>query len=53
VDYGVSLNLNSTGIDRFQCRWTNDGVRIIEPATPGTNEGLEHFVPKETFLGGR
>lgn len=53
ADYGVMLALNSTDIDRFECRWTNSGVTIIEPAVPGTSSSLEHFVPADAFLGGR
>lgn len=52
-DYGVYLRLESTGIDRFQCRWTNTGVTIVEPVRLGRTLGLEHFVPAEEFLGGR
>ncbi len=52
-DYGVYVALESTDIDQFQCRWTNSGVTIVEPAHPGAKAGLEHFVPAEVFLGGR
>lgn len=55
VDYGVNVNLDSTEIDRFECRWTDTGVTIVEPGPPGARaqSGLEHFVPASMFLGGR
>lgn len=53
ADYGVHLNLESTDLDHFQCRWSNTGVTIVEPDHPGVSAGIEHFVPAALFLGGR
>jgi hypothetical protein len=52
-DYGVQLNVESTDIDRFECRWTEQGVTISEPSREYGVAGPEHFVPATSFLGGR
>lgn len=59
VGSGEVVDLRSTDIDAFSCRWSDEGVTIIEPAldpsgpSPGTVEGIEYFVPASAFLGGR
>lgn len=61
-DYGVHLDLETTDLDAVTCRWTREGVTIVEPPTqlvgadgqPGqTIGGIEHVVPALRFLGGR
>ena len=59
VSYGEVLELRSTDLDGFSCRWSDEGVTIIEPAldssgpSADTTRGIEYFVPASTFLGGR
>jgi hypothetical protein len=53
VSYGVLVELDSTDIDAFECRWTNEGVTIVEPRHGGEVPGFEHFIPARQFLGGR
>lgn len=59
VSSGEVVDLQSSDIDAFSCRWSDAGVTIIEPALEPadpdgiTIEGIEHFVPASNFLGGR
>jgi hypothetical protein len=53
VSYGVWVELDSTDIHAFACRWNNEGVTIVEPGHAGQAPGFEHFIPARQFLGGR
>ena len=54
VDYGVQLEVGSSRIRAFRCRWTDAGVTIVEPSRSGDGgRSIEHVVPAEVFLGGR
>ena len=53
TDYGVHVELTATDIHQFRCRWTNEGVTIIEPDQNGTGQRIERFVSAKQFLGGR
>ena len=52
-DYGVEVQVRSTDIGAFRCRWVVEGVTIIEPGPQQGAPGIEHFVPAVQFLGGR
>jgi hypothetical protein len=51
LDVGHGVNIYSTDIAAFRCRWSDKGVTIIEPGDKGRQ--VEHFVPAWLFLGGR
>jgi hypothetical protein len=54
IIYGFPVDLQSLDIEDYRCRWTVDGVAIIEPRSEHPDEpGIEHFVPAQHFLGGR
>ena len=54
ADYGVRLTIQSSDIAHLQCRWTDEGVTIVEPPNESSPwPPIEHFVPAEQFLGGR
>lgn len=54
IGYGLPVDVESSDIARFRCRWTTQGVTIIEPPSSGDRfPQIEHFVPAEQFLGGR
>lgn len=52
VGYGVGVTLDTTDIERVRCRWSHEGVTIVEPGH-GSRPGPEVFVPAGLFLGGR
>ena len=59
VDSGEVIDLQSTDVEAFSCRWSVEGVTIVEPAVEAADPngvtigGIEHFVPASQFLGGR
>ena len=54
IGYGLDVDVTSTDIGGFRCRWSARGVTIIEPPGPVEGRpGIEHFVPAVLFLGGR
>lgn len=60
VASGTALGVESADVDGFSCRWTSEGVTIVEPATGSAEDGtlvegiqIEHHVPAKRFVGGR